>query len=54
MDQDQFIGAVATRCGVSAEQAAMVTRGTLALRIDGGEARDLVDRSAPTGRRAAR
>lgn len=46
MDQDQFIGAVATRCGASAEQAAAVTRATLttlAERIDGGEARDLAD-----------
>ncbi|WBC16123.1 DUF2267 domain-containing protein [Micromonospora sp. WMMA1998] len=47
MDQDQFIGAVAERCGTSAEQATAVTRATLttlAERIDGGEARDLADR----------
>ncbi|MFI7214142.1 DUF2267 domain-containing protein [Micromonospora maritima] len=47
MDQDQFIGAVAKRCGTSAEQATAVTRATLttlAERIDGGEARDLADR----------
>ncbi|MEV0005440.1 DUF2267 domain-containing protein [Micromonospora sp. NPDC050980] len=47
MDQDQFIGAVAMRCGASAEQATALTRATLttlAERIDGGEARDLADR----------
>ncbi|WP_089154110.1 DUF2267 domain-containing protein [Micromonospora sp. NBS 11-29] len=47
MDQDQFIGAVAERCGMSAEQAGAVTQATLttlAERIDGGEARDLADR----------
>jgi len=46
MDQDQFIGAVARRCGASAEQATAITRATLttlAERIDGGEARDLTD-----------
>ncbi|MET7804656.1 DUF2267 domain-containing protein [Micromonospora chersina] len=47
MDQDEFIGAVAKRCGMSSEQATAVTRATLttlAERIDGGEARDLADR----------
>lgn len=47
MDDNQFIGLVATRAGTSAEQAAALTRATLttlAERIDGGEARDLADR----------
>ncbi|MET8908765.1 DUF2267 domain-containing protein [Micromonospora sp. NPDC004551] len=47
MDQDEFIGSVAKRCGMSPEQAAAVTHATLATlaeRIDGGEARDLADR----------
>ncbi|WP_262281878.1 DUF2267 domain-containing protein [Micromonospora sp. MA102] len=47
MNQDEFIGAVAKRCGMSSEQATAVTRATLttlAERIDGGEARDLADR----------
>ncbi|MGC4892690.1 DUF2267 domain-containing protein [Micromonospora sp. DT31] len=47
MDQDQFIGAVGRRCGMSTEQATAVTRATLTTLvelIDGGEARDLADR----------
>lgn len=42
MDNNEFIGAVARRCGTSAEQATAMTRATLrtlAERIDRGEAR---------------
>ncbi|WP_319460216.1 DUF2267 domain-containing protein [Micromonospora sp. RTP1Z1] len=44
VDDNEFIGLVAKRSGMSSEQAAAITRATLttlAERIDGGEARDL-------------
>ncbi|MEH0844509.1 DUF2267 domain-containing protein [Micromonospora sp. CPCC 205711] len=46
MNDNEFLGLVATRSGMSSEQATAVTRATLttlAERIDGGEARDLAD-----------
>jgi uncharacterized protein (DUF2267 family) len=46
MDDNQFIGLVAKRTGMSSEQATAIARATLttlAERIDGGEARDLAD-----------
>ncbi|MEH0937612.1 DUF2267 domain-containing protein [Micromonospora psammae] len=54
MDDNEFLGLVATRSGMSSEQATAVTRATLstlAERIDGGEARDLADQ-LPEGLRA--
>ncbi|MGN9809269.1 DUF2267 domain-containing protein [Micromonospora sp. BQ11] len=46
MNDNEFVALVATRSGMSSEQAAAVTQATLttlAERIDGGEARDLAD-----------
>jgi uncharacterized protein (DUF2267 family) len=54
VDDNDFLTLVATRSGMSPEQATAVTRATLttlAERIDGGEARDLADQ-LPAGLRA--
>ncbi|MGB2571027.1 DUF2267 domain-containing protein [Micromonospora citrea] len=54
MNDNEFLALVATRSGLSPEQAAAVTRATLttlAERIDGGEARDLAGQ-LPEGLRA--
>ncbi|SDZ44339.1 Uncharacterized conserved protein, DUF2267 family [Micromonospora pattaloongensis] len=54
MDDNEFLALVATRSGLSSQQATAVTQATLttlAERIDGGEARDLASQ-LPAGLRA--